>query len=59
MAFPMPSAGNSVETAGVAAQFTATHWSIVRAAQQTDSEAARAALETLCRRYWYPLVLFP
>jgi RNA polymerase sigma-70 factor (ECF subfamily) len=51
----MTGAGNSVGTAGVAAQFTATHWSIVRAAQQIDSEAARASLETLCRRYWYPL----
>jgi DNA-directed RNA polymerase specialized sigma24 family protein len=54
----MPSAGNTGETAGAAAQFTATHWGIVRAAQQTDSEAARASLETLCRRYWYPLYCF-
>jgi len=58
MAFTMPSAGDTGETAGAAAQFTATHWSIVRAAQQTDSEAARASLETLCRRYWYPLYCF-
>ncbi len=58
MAFPVPSARKTVETAGVAAQFTTTHWSIVRAAQQTDSEAARASLETLCRRYWYPLYCF-
>lgn len=35
--------------------FTATHWSVVLAAQQVDSPMALAALETLCRAYWYPL----
>ncbi len=39
------------------AQFTTTHWSVVLAARQED-DAAAAALETLCRRYWYPLYAF-
>lgn len=38
--------------------FATTQWSIVlRAAQPEDSEA-RAALELLCRRYWFPLYAF-
>lgn len=44
--------------AAVPSDFTATHWSIVRAAQQTNSEAAQAALEALCRRYWHPLYCY-
>ena len=36
-----------------AAQFTTTHWSVVRAA----SESA-PALETLCCTYWYPLYAY-
>ena len=35
--------------------FTATHWSVVLDAQRTDPQRARAALESLCSRYWYPL----
>jgi RNA polymerase sigma-70 factor (ECF subfamily) len=54
----MPGTEDTEGQAGAAGDFTATHWSIVRAAQQTDSEAARAALESLCRRYWYPLYCF-
>ena len=38
-----------------AAHFVTTHWSVVRAAGAEDSPAARAALETLCRAYWYPI----
>jgi RNA polymerase sigma-70 factor (ECF subfamily) len=37
------------------AQFPTTHWSVVLAARQEDSPRAAAALETLCRAYWYPL----
>src|SRR6516165_5316304 len=37
-----------------AAAFTTTHWSVVLAAQG-DSPAAQAALEKLCRTYWWPL----
>jgi RNA polymerase sigma factor (sigma-70 family) len=39
-------------------RFTATHWSVVLAARGNDSTSARAALETLCRVYWYPLYAF-
>jgi hypothetical protein len=39
-------------------RFTATHWSVVLAARGGDSTRARAALEALCRAYWYPLYAF-
>ena len=35
--------------------FTTTHWSVVLAAGAGDSPQAAAALEQLCRTYWYPL----
>lgn len=35
-----------------------THWSVVLAATQGESPAAAAALEELCRGYWYPLYAF-
>jgi len=35
------------------AQFTTTHWSVVRAAPESAS-----ALETLCCTYWYPLYAY-
>ncbi len=41
-----------------AAEFTTTHWSVVLAAGQSSSPAAQAALEQLCRRYWYPLYAY-
>src|SRR6266511_4256912 len=37
--------------------FTTTHWSVVLAAQDR-SPAAEAALEKLCRTYWWPLYGF-
>ena len=40
------------------AQFSTTHWSVVLAAGQEDSALALAALETLCRTYWYPLYAY-
>ena len=39
------------------ANFATTHWSVVRAAGG-DSLARAAALEQLCRTYWYPLYAF-
>jgi RNA polymerase sigma factor (sigma-70 family) len=45
----------SVETRGGA--FVTTHWSVVLTAQG-DSPAADAALEKLCRTYWWPLYGF-
>ena len=38
--------------------FTTTHWSVVLAARHSDPEQAKAALEQLCKRYWYPLYAF-
>jgi RNA polymerase sigma factor (sigma-70 family) len=38
--------------------FVTTHWSLVLAAGRGDSTRSRAALEKLCRNYWYPLYAF-
>ncbi len=35
--------------------FATTLWSVVAAAGHASAEAARPALEQLCRSYWYPL----
>jgi len=41
-------------------QFATTHWSLVGAARSDEMSQtrARAALEELCRAYWYPLYAF-
>ncbi len=36
------------------AVFATTHWSVVLAAGQMDTPQSAAALEQLCRSYWYP-----
>ena len=41
-----------------ATSFTTTHWSVVLASTQGDSPQSAAALEELCRAYWYPLYAF-
>ena len=51
----MSSAGNGVEPLKVPGQFTTTHWSTVLAAGDASLPEAEAALERLCRTYWYPL----
>ena len=38
--------------------FATTHWSVVLASAQGDSPQTAAALEQLCRTYWYPLYAF-
>ena len=38
--------------------FVTTHWSMVLAAGGSDSPDARAALEKLCRAYWFPIYAF-
>ena len=38
--------------------FTTTHWSLILNAQDTSSPLAAAALEKLCRAYWYPLYVY-
>lgn len=40
------------------ADFRTTHWSVVLAAGVGSSPQADAALEWLCRAYWYPLYAF-
>jgi len=41
-----------------AAVFATTHWSVVLAAGDADSQLAGRALERLCRTYWPPLYAF-
>jgi len=38
--------------------FATTHWSVVLATADEDSPQAAAALEQLCRTYWYPLYYY-
>lgn len=38
--------------------FPSTHWSVVLAAGEGADPAVRAALEQLCRAYWYPLYAY-
>lgn len=40
------------------AQFNTTRWSMVLAAREPDAAQSSAALEQLCRTYWYPLYAF-
>ena len=35
--------------------FIATHWSLVRRAAESSSVSGEAALQQLCKSYWYPL----
>ena len=43
---------------GDSPQFTTTHWSVVLAAGEQNHAQADAALEKLCRTYWYPLYAY-
>jgi len=38
--------------------FLPTQWSLVRRAARADSPESRAALEALCRAYWFPIYAF-
>jgi len=38
--------------------FATTHWSVVLAATQRNTPQSAAALEELCRTYWYPLYAY-
>jgi RNA polymerase sigma factor (sigma-70 family) len=44
--------------ATMASNFTATHWTMVLEAGRDDYPRAAAALERLCRIYWYPIFAF-
>ncbi len=54
----MPAGENADETAAKAPLFPATHWSVVLSAGHPSSPDAQAALERLCRAYWYPLYAY-
>lgn len=54
----MSQPGRSGVSAGKQREFTTTHWSVVLAAGGPDSAQATAALESLCRTYWYPLYAY-
>lgn len=45
-------------TIGSRARFHTTRWSLVRAAGAGAAPGSRAALEELCRLYWYPLYAY-
>ncbi len=47
-----------VPRAGGQAVFATTHWSVVLAAANEETPQAAAALERLCRTYWYPLYAY-
>ena len=56
MTAPEPS---STRLSGPAGRvFATTRWSVVLRAGGTSPEAAQAALEQLCRDYWYPLYAY-
>jgi RNA polymerase sigma-70 factor (ECF subfamily) len=48
----------SSDTVHVVGSFPTTHWSVVLAAGSAQSPDAAAALEQLCRTYWYPLYVY-
>jgi RNA polymerase sigma factor (sigma-70 family) len=56
--FYMSDAGQNETTVQPSPAFTTTNWSVVLEAGRIDSPRARAALEKLCQRYWYPLYAF-
>src|ERR1051326_944750 len=41
-----------------AGSFATTQWTVVLSASRSDPAQARAALENLCRTYWYPLYAY-
>src|SRR4051812_12109548 len=56
----MPSDSSNDEPLAVSREgvFATTHWSVVLTAGRNDSPNAQAALERLCRAYWYPIYLY-
>lgn len=62
MLVPVTSNCRPAADAGTAARspnaFATTHWSMIVRAADTGTAEGRAALEELCRIYWYPLYWF-
>ncbi len=44
-----------LQSTAPAGHFTTTHWSVVARARDSQSPESAAAMERLCRTYWYPL----
>lgn len=53
----LPDPGNR-QSPGRSCSFTTTRWSVVLGARDGDVPEADAALEELCRAYWWPLYAF-
>src|SRR5262245_47582129 len=53
-----PSIPDRPEQPTVGSQFTTTHWTTVLAASGADPMRQAAALEELCRTYWYPIYYY-
>jgi len=49
---------DSLSSDGAPSLSVTTHWSVVLAARDNASPDSAAALEALCRTYWYPLYAF-
>jgi RNA polymerase sigma-70 factor (ECF subfamily) len=49
---------DSPQTGTAPSLFLTTHWSVVLAAKDKSSPESAAALEVLCRAYWFPLYAF-
>src|SRR4026207_1261541 len=54
----MPLSEQNIGPAPRGWDFASTHWSVVLLAGQEHSTQSAAALEKLCRAYWYPLYAF-
>lgn len=54
----MPHESHAPATARNGARFATTRWSIIAAAREGATTEADAALEALCRTYWYPLYAY-
>ena len=57
----MPNANPEADPVSASASlgvFATTHWSVVLTAGQRELPQAAAALEKLCRAYWYPLYAY-
>lgn len=54
----MPDAETKTGASNTSGRFDTTHWSVVLMAGQTSSPDRAAALEKLCRAYWFPVFVF-
>ncbi len=55
---PMRAEGSTFASEAHGGAFATTHWSVVLAAAERDCPRAAAALEQLCRDYWYPIYAY-